>query len=618
MAIRRMQYRSESRLKSGGAACYEHVMMTPHPARQRESTDHPSAERLTDDLRELVARLGDRSLVLVGMMGAGKTSVGRRLAGRLGLPFADADSEIETAAGMSIPDIFATHGEAEFRQGERRVVARLLATGQKVVATGGGAYLMAATRQAIAEHGIAIWLKAESDVLMRRVRKRSNRPLLQNAELEPTLERLIEERDPIYALADITVASHDGPHDAVVDDILALLDKHLPALPAQLATPLPEALTANEPDACARVAVELGARSYTIEIGRGLIATAANPIARLAPDSSCCVVTDHNVARLYLPALRMSLAGAGIRHHVVEIEPGEASKSYVGFAKVCDAILAARFERRDLVVALGGGVVGDLAGFVASSVRRGMRVVQIPTTLLAQVDSSVGGKTAINSPYGKNLIGAFHQPSLVLADTAALASLPPREFRAGYAEIVKYGLIDDAAFFAWLECHRQAIFRQEAELTEAIRKSCAAKAAIVARDETEKGERALLNLGHTFGHALESLTFFDSRRLVHGEAVAIGLACAFRFSTRLGLCEMTEAARVEAHLHAAGLPTDIHDIPGWDDDSEAIVEAMYQDKKVERGALTFVLARGIGRSFVARDIAAADVRVFLEDELEGS
>ena len=597
-------------------------MTVPQHLKQGESMDpSPSAGPGRRDPRGLVARLGGRSLVLVGMMGAGKTSVGRRLAGRLGLPFADADNEIETAAGMSIPDIFAKHGEAEFRQGERRVVARLLASGQKVVATGGGAYMLAATRQAIAEQAIAIWLQADVEVLMRRVRKRSNRPLLQQADLEPTLRRLIEERYPIYALADVTVVSRDGPHDAVVDDIIAMLDQRLPALPPATAappSPTPTPPMARQNVAGASVVVELGARRYDIAIGRDLIAAAASHIVGLAPDSSCCIVTDRNVARLHLPALRGSLSNAGIPHHVVEIEPGEASKSYAGFAMVCDAILAARLERRDLVVALGGGVVGDLAGFAAASVRRGLRLVQIPTTLLAQVDSSVGGKTAINSPYGKNLVGAFYQPSLVLADTGALATLPPREFRAGYAEVVKYGLIDDAPFFAWLERNRQTIFSQGPELVEAIAKSCASKAAIVARDETEQGDRALLNLGHTFGHALESLTHFDGERLVHGEGVAIGTACAFRFSARLGHCDAADAARVEAHLSAAGLPTRIADIAGWTDDAEAILESMYQDKKVQRGALTFILARGIGQCFIAKNVAAGDVRAFLEDELKGS
>jgi 3-dehydroquinate synthase len=285
------------------------------------------------------------------------------------------------------------------------------------------------------------------------------------------------------------------------------------------------------------------------------------------------------------------------------------------FERVCEGVIGARMERGDLVVALGGGVVGDLAGFAASTIRRGMRFVQIPTSLLAQVDSSVGGKTAINSAHGKNLIGAFHQPCLVLADTSALASLPEREFRAGYAEIVKYGLIDDAAFFGWLERNWRGVFARGPELTEAIRKSCASKAAVVARDETEQGDRALLNLGHTFGHALESLTHFDGARLVHGEGVAIGLACAMRFSARLGHCASAEAERVEAHLRETGLPSRIGHIAGWNAGPEEILEAMFQDKKVSRGALTFILARGIGQSFIARGVPAQDVRAFLADEL---
>ena len=282
---------------------------------------------------------------------------------------------------------------------------------------------------------------------------------------------------------------------------------------------------------------------------------------------------------------------------------------------MCEGVIGARMERKDVVVALGGGVVGDLAGFAAATIRRGMDFVQIPTSLLAQVDSSVGGKTAINSEHGKNLIGAFYQPSLVLADTGALASLPPREFRAGYAEVMKYGVIDDAAFFAWLERNWRGVFARGPELTEAIRKSCASKAAVVARDETEQGDRALLNLGHTFGHALESLTHYDSARLVHGEGVAIGVACAMRFSARLGHASEADAARVEAHLRDVGLPTRINHVQGWNAGPDQILEAMYQDKKVSRGALTFILARGVGQSFIARGVPGESVREFLEEEL---
>jgi 3-dehydroquinate synthase len=298
------------------------------------------------------------------------------------------------------------------------------------------------------------------------------------------------------------------------------------------------------------------------------------------------------------------------------VEPGEGSKSFAAYAAACGAVLDMRAERGDLVVALGGGVVGDLAGFVAATLKRGMRLVQVPTSLLAQVDSSVGGKTGINAPQGKNLVGAFHQPSLVLADTGCLDTLPEREFRAGYAEVAKYGLIDDAPFFDWLDENRGAVLGENgAARRHAIAQSCRAKAAVVARDERETGERALLNLGHTFGHALERLTAYDGARLVHGEAVAVGIALAFRFSVGQGLCPAADAERVAEHFRAVGLPTHIRDVPGWRDGSEAVLDAMMQDKKVTRGRLNLVLARGIGRSFLASDVQGATVKDFLDGEM---
>ncbi len=365
-----------------------------------------------------------------------------------------------------------------------------------------------------------------------------------------------------------------------------------------------------------RIAVGLGDRSYDILIGPGLVAGAGGRIAALAPGAACVVVTDTHLAELHLPALQASLDGAGIRHAAVVVAPGEGSKSFATYAEVCGAVLDARAERGDLVVALGGGVVGDLAGFVAATLKRGLRFVQIPTSLLAQVDSSVGGKTGINAPQGKNLVGAFHQPSLVLADTGCLDTLNAREFRAGYAEVAKYGLIDDAPFFDWLETNREAVFGRNGEARRhAIAQSCRSKAAVVARDEHERGDRALLNLGHTFGHALERLTRYDGARLIHGEAVAIGMALAFRFSTAQGLCPGAEAARVAAHLRDAGLPTRIGDVPGWTEGADAILDGMMQDKKVTRGRLNLILARGIGRSFVAPDVPVDAVRRFLDDEL---
>ena len=364
-----------------------------------------------------------------------------------------------------------------------------------------------------------------------------------------------------------------------------------------------------------RVPVMLGDRSYDVLIGPGLLAEAGQRIASLAPGANCGIVSDHAVAKHHLATLRASLDASGIRHGHVLIPPGEGSKSYAWFAEVCDALLGMTLERGDCVVALGGGVVGDLAGFAAACLKRGMTLIQVPTSLLAQVDSSVGGKTAINSPHGKNLIGAFHQPGLVLADTAVLDTLPVREFRAGYAEMVKYGLIDDSSFFEWLETHRAAVFSGGPERTEAIRRACAAKAAVVARDEFETGDRALLNLGHTFGHALERITGYDPARLVHGEAVAIGMSLAFRFSVRQHLCSGQDAGRVTAHLAASGLPTHIAAIPGWNASAEAMMEAMAHDKKVKRGTLTFILARGIGESFIARGVEPDVVRTFLETEM---
>ncbi|GJE58264.1 3-dehydroquinate synthase [Methylobacterium trifolii] len=355
-------------------------------------------------------------------------------------------------------------------------------------------------------------------------------------------------------------------------------------------------------------------RAYDILIGRGLIDRAGARVAALGARAAV-IVTDETVAGLYGARLREALEAAGLRSGVVAVAPGEASKSYATYAAVCDGLLAHKVERGDLVVAAGGGVVGDLAGFAAATLRRGVRFVQVPTTLLAQVDSSVGGKTGINSPHGKNLIGAFHQPRLVLADTSTLDTLSAREMRAGYAEVAKYGLIDDAGFFDWCEANWRGIFDGGAARDDAVAACCRAKAGVVVRDEREDGERALLNLGHTFGHALERLTAYDSARLVHGEGVAIGLALAFRFSARLGLCAGQDAGRVANHLAMVGLPTTLQAVPGGCGSAEALLEAMSQDKKVKDGALTFILARGIGQSFIAPGIDGAEVRAFLEDEL---
>jgi 3-dehydroquinate synthase len=363
------------------------------------------------------------------------------------------------------------------------------------------------------------------------------------------------------------------------------------------------------------VRVALGERAYDIVIGRGVLPSLGRRIVALKPGVRAAIVADETVARLHLDATAAALAGAGIASVNVGVPAGEGSKSFAMFERVCEALIDARIERGDLVVALGGGVVGDLAGFAAAVVRRGLDFVQVPTSLLAQVDSSVGGKTAINSGRGKNLVGAFHQPILVVADTATLDTLPPREFRAGYAEVVKYGLLGDAGFFAWLDANAADVFAGRATAREhAIAACCRMKAEIVARDERETGDRALLNLGHTFGHAFEAAAGF-SQRLLHGEAVAFGCALAFEFSTRLGLIAANDAERVAQHLAVAGLPTRVADLQGPVAGVDWLMELIGQDKKVRRGKLTFILARGIGRAFVAPDVDPAEVRQFLAEKL---
>ncbi|MBC7985802.1 MAG: 3-dehydroquinate synthase [Sphingomonadaceae bacterium] len=362
------------------------------------------------------------------------------------------------------------------------------------------------------------------------------------------------------------------------------------------------------------VRVPLGERSYDVLIERGALARAGELLAPYATTGRLVIVTDGNVASAQLPKLLAALDGAGIAHAAIVLPPGEASKSWTSLEALTDRLLDLGVERGECLVALGGGVIGDLAGFAAAIVKRGCGFVQIPTTLLAQVDSAVGGKTAINSRAGKNLVGAFHQPRFVLIDPEVLDTLPPRELRAGYAEVVKYGLIDDADFFAWCEANGAALLAGDADSrVHAIAHSVAAKARIVGEDERETiGRRALLNLGHTFGHALEAETGF-SDALLHGEAVAAGMALAFRFSARKGLCLAIDAERVAAHLRAARLPDGLA-AAGVETAGPTLVAHMAHDKKIEGGRLPFLLARGIGETFLARDIDLAEVAAFLDDE----
>ena len=539
--------------------------------------------------------IAGRSIVLVGLMGAGKTSIGRRLAARLGLPFRDADQEIELAAGCSIPELFARYGEAAFRDGERRVIRRLLAGEPLVLAFGGGAFMDERTREVARTDAVTVWLRCSLPTLIRRVATRDNRPLLNGVDREDTLRRLMQQRHPIYAEADLIVDCGDEPPDFTTSIVM-------------------HALTAWKP--ARRLHVVLPSSSYDMVIGDNLLARAGALLAPKLPQRRAVVITDQTVAGLHLKTLMDGLAETAIMATSIVVAGGEACKSMDSYLDVVDQLLEARVERRTAVIALGGGVVGDLGGFAAATTLRGLPLIQIPTTLLAQVDSSVGGKTGVNTRRGKNLVGAFWQPKMVLADTGSLGTLPPRELRAGYAEIAKAGLIGDAAFFAWCERHGQGVIGGDREVqAEAIKRACAFKAAVVGDDEREEKSndgRALLNLGHTFGHALEAEYGYDGG-LLHGEGVAIGLGLAFKLSARLGLCPPSDAERVIAHVLAVGLPAELSML-NRRFSAETLIGHMRRDKKMRDGALHFVLARGIGQAFTSADVPADAVVELLRDE----
>ena len=549
-------------------------------------------------LREVAALpepFAGRSIVLVGLMGAGKTSIGRRLAGRLGLPFRDADAEIELAAGCTVPELFARYGERAFRDGEKRVIRRLLGGDPIVLATGGGAYMDPETRATMRDEAVTVWLRCTLPTLLRRVAGRDNRPLLSGGDPGDILARLMRERDPVYAEADMIVDCGDESPETTTQHVLnALMEFQAPR----------------------RLNVALAAHHYDLVIGDGLLERAGALLAPVIPQKRAVVITDETVAALHLPAVMAGLAETGIVASQIVVPPGEASKSLAVYADVVDQLLAARVERRSTVIALGGGVVGDLAGFAAATTLRGLPFVQMPTTLLSQVDSSVGGKTGVNTARGKNLVGAFHQPRLVLADTGTLGTLPPRELRAGYAEIAKAGLIGDAAFFGWCEQYGAAVVAggREAQ-AEAIMRACAFKAAVVGDDEREEkpdNGRALLNLGHTFAHALEA-EYGYTGGLLHGEAVAVGLGLAFRLSARLGLCDAAVAERVVAHIGSVGLAAELAML-NRRFSAATLIGHMQRDKKMQDGRLKFILARGIGQAFTSSDVPEAAVVELLRDE----
>lgn len=542
-----------------------------------------------------------RTIVLVGMPGAGKTSIGKRLAARLRVPFLDADVEIEAAAGIPITEIFSRYGEPHFRDGERRVITRLMSQGTAgggiVLATGGGAFADPGTRAAIKAAPVTtIWLRCAMPILLRRVAGREHRPLFLNQDPTAVLERLAQARHPLFAEADIVIDCADEHPETTTRRVEQAIMNHRPP---------------------ARLPVPLGRRGYDVLIGPGLLARAGAHLADALPGRRVAIISDEAVAAIHLPTLRAGLAEAGFTIAVeCLVPPGEGAKSMAHYQRVVEAILAARPDRRMAVLALGGGVVGDLAGFAAATILRGLPLVQCPTTLLAQVDSSVGGKTGINTTQGKNLLGAFHQPRAVLADTATLATLPPRELRAGWAEVAKHGLLA-GPLWEWCEVHGPAaIAGDPAALTHAVLESCKLKSAVVVADEFEEapdGGRALLNLGHTFGHALEAECGYNGT-LLHGEAVGIGLGLAAMLSAKLGHCSQEWPGRVLSHLESVGLPARIRDIAGKHFSAATLIARMRADKKARDGALRFVLFQTAGHAHTADGVPEALVESLLLEE----
>lgn len=526
------------------------------------------------------------NIFVVGLMGAGKTTIGRILARKLGKRFIDSDHEIEARTGASIPWIFEIEGEQSFRRREADVIRDLTAQQGIVMATGGGAVLDEQSRAYLKARGTVIYLRANVGSLLARTAQDKNRPLLHTADPRRRLEELAVQREPYYQeVADMIIDTGRPNVQSMVQSILT----QLASLECQAA---PNCQTHAEPSSMNQqsniyLSVDLGERSYPIAIGPALLDD-AELVARHASGRQVAIVTNTTVAPLYLERLRGGLLARGKQVIEIILPDGEEHKNWTSLMQIFDALLANKCDRKCTLVALGGGVIGDLTGYAAASYMRGVGFIQVPTTLLSQVDSSVGGKTGINHPLGKNMIGAFYQPRAVVADTSTLDTLPARELSAGLAEVIKHGAITDAAFFDWIEQNMDLLMaRDRAALAYAIARSCEIKAEVVRQDEREGGLRAILNFGHTFGHAIENGLGYGE--WLHGEAVGCGMVMAADLSCRLGLIERGSVERLRALVLAAGLPVTAPDLgtARW-------LELMEVDKKNEGGAIKFILLKPLG------------------------
>ena len=529
----------------------------------------------------------NQNIFLVGLMGAGKTTIGRLLARKLNMRFVDTDHEIEARTGATIPWIFEIEGEASFRRREADMIRELTGQHGIVLATGGGAVLDPANRALLAERGTVVYLRAGINSILQRTAHDKNRPLLQTADPRAKLEELTAQREPLYREVAHLVIDTGRPNvqsmvNTILDQIAAMHAARARARPAS---------SMNEQKRI-KLDVSLGSRSYPIVIGRGVLDD-AELLQRHIKGGKAAIVTNTTVAPLYLERVAAPLRAAGREVVEIVLPDGEEFKNFESLNLIYDALLAHKCDRKTTLVALGGGVIGDMTGFAAATYMRGVPFVQLPTTLLAQVDSSVGGKTGINHPRGKNMIGAFYQPQAVLADTATLDTLPSRELSAGLAEVIKHGAILDAAFFDWIEQNIGALVaRDEDALAHAVARSCEIKADVVRKDEREGGLRAVLNFGHTFGHAIEAGMGYGN--WLHGEAVGCGMVMAADLSQRLGYIDAQAVERVRALALAAGLPVVAPDLGAgrW-------IELMEVDKKNEGGAIKFILLKPLGAPLIA-------------------
>jgi shikimate kinase/3-dehydroquinate synthase len=546
--------------------------------------------RKTKILQPVQEKLGNTNIILVGMMGAGKTTIGKALANSLGKEFIDSDHEIQDRTGVKIPVIFEIEGEAGFRKRESEVLAELVKKSNMVLATGGGAVLSRENRQILRRGGIVIYLRASVNDLYRRTRYDKNRPLLQTQNLFARLNELYVQRDVLYREAAHVII------DSGKQGVRFLVQKLINKL---ISIDFNTIMQNNNKNAMQTITVDFTPssekRSYPIHIGHGILQQ-VDLIVSCLPQKRVAIVSNTTIAPLYLDNLRAALEKQGVISISIILPDGEVHKNWETLNLIFDALLKNHCERNTAILALGGGVIGDLTGFAAATYLRGVPFIQIPTTLLAQVDSSVGGKTGINHPLGKNMIGAFYQPRMVLADSATLNTLPDRELRAGLAEIIKYGLIRDPAFFDWLERNMHRLLaRDPVTLNEAIQRSCENKAEIVAADEKEEGVRALLNLGHTFGHAIENGMGYGI--WLHGEAVAAGIVLAADLSRRMKLINEADVGRIRKIFLQAGLPVVAPKMP-----PEKYLRLMMLDKKVDAGRARFIVLNRIGEAVMRADI----------------